>query len=137
MRYIFLIIFSISLQAQSKAQIDEAKNVLNKLIKYSLENNYEPAAELIIFDAIEQPTDKPRTFNWNNPEEQKEVIRTCKKIRAFIKFADDYEIVDAVEIPIVDSELVLELKLSSAGKETVFKFLFVEVDNKILLKEIL
>lgn len=137
MRYILVILsYVITLPILTNAQKDEAVNVLNKLIDYSLENNYKHAAELILFDANEQSIDTLRSFDWNNPEEQKEVIRTCKKIRAYIKFADEFEIVDSGENSYEISEINLALKLLSAGKETMYEFVFVSVNDKILLKEI-
>jgi len=131
-----LLLFVVTSQNLTIAQTDEAKKVLNKLIDYSLENNFKPAAELILFDANGQSIDKLRSFDWNNSEEQKEVIRTCKKIRAYIKFADEFEILDSGEISADNSGISIELKLLSSGKETVYEFVFVSVNDKILLKQI-
>lgn len=137
MRYlVMLLLFVVTSQNLTIAQTDEAKKVLNKLIDYSLENNFKPAAELILFDANGQSIDKLRSFDWNNSEEQKEVIRTCKKIRAYIKFADEFEILDSGEISADNSGISIELKLLSSGKETVYEFVFVSVNDKMLLKEI-
>ncbi len=137
MRYlVMLLLFVVTSQNLTIAQTDEAKKVLNKLIDYSLENNFKPAAELILFDANGQSIDKLRSFDWNNSEEQKEVIRTCKKIRAYIKFADEFEILDSGEISADNSGISIELKLLSSGKETVYEFVFVSVNDKILLKQI-
>lgn len=137
MRYAFIILILCSFSlAQTNNELDEAKSLLKTLIEYSLDNNFESAAKLIYFDGENNSNQKPRSFDWNNPKEQKDVTRICKKIRAFIKFADEYEIGNHFKPSENDSDIGLELKLISAGKETVYKFFFKNIDGKILLSGI-
>jgi hypothetical protein len=125
---IFIIFLPFILAGQDRLNENEIKSSLTQIFELSKEQDFERLGEKLLNDASLKP------FNMKNKKDSKSVKRSGKKIKAYLDLSDSYEYKDLEfetfkDLPSANLNVIFR----SGSQNLTISFIFVEVDNKILL----
>ena len=125
---VFLIIFTFALFGQDRLNENEIKSSLTKIFELSEAQDYTNLGEKLLNDDTMKP------FNVKNKKESRSVKRSGKKIKAYLDLSDSYEYKDLEfetykNLPSANLNVIFR----SGSQNLTISFIFVEVENKILL----
>ena len=125
---IFLFFLPFILVGQNRLNENEIKSSLTQIFELSKEQDFGRLGEKLLNDASLKP------FNMTNKKDSKSVKRSGKKIKAYLDLSDSYEYKDLEfetykDLPSANLNVIFR----SGSQNLTISFIFVEVDNKILL----
>ena len=125
---IFLIFLPFIVVGQNRLNEAEIKSSLTQIFELSKEQNFASLGEKLFNDASLKP------FNMKNKKDSKSVKRSGKKIKAYLDLSDSYEYKDLEfetykDLPSANLNVIFR----SGSQNLTISFVFVEVNNKILL----
>lgn len=125
---VFLILFSMVLCGQNRLNENDIKLSLTQIFEMSETENYEILGQKL----LNNDTMKP--YDIKIKKEARSVKRSGKKIKAYLDLSDSYEYKDLEfetykNLPSANLNVIFR----SGGQNLTISFVFVEINNKILL----
>ncbi|MCF8262423.1 MAG: hypothetical protein K9J12_16730 [Melioribacteraceae bacterium] len=132
--FITVFFLAFGILAQEIDENTKLKNTLTTIFKLSAEKKYAEAGKLFVYEGEDQTRNLKSVLDFAKKEDKKTIQRICKKIDAFVKLSDNYEIENITdEVKAGRTTKIIKVNFISGDQVLGTNFHFVSLNEKYLL----